>query len=62
MIAAIALLCVSESGVAEPVTLRSVLLLPYVPLAALLVLGIVVGIATKASAGVDRVLGSGRSG
>ena len=62
VIAAIALLCVSESGVAEPVTLRSVLLLPYVPLAALLVLGIVVGIATKASAGVDRVLGSGRSG
>ena len=62
VVAAIALLCVSESGVAEPVTLRSVLLLPYVPLAALLVLGIIVGIATKASAGVDRVLGSGRSG
>jgi fucose 4-O-acetylase-like acetyltransferase len=53
--AAIALLCVSESGVADPVTLRSVLLLPYVPLAALVLLGIVVGIATKASAVVDDV-------
>ena len=62
VVAAIALLCFSESGVAEPFTLRSVLLLPYVPLAALVLLGIIVGIATKASAVVDDVLGGGRPG
>jgi fucose 4-O-acetylase-like acetyltransferase len=62
VVAAIALLCVSESGVAQPVTLRSVLLLPYVPLAALVLLGIIVGIATKASAVVDDVPGGGRPG
>jgi surface polysaccharide O-acyltransferase-like enzyme len=55
VVAAIALLCVSESGVAQPVTLRSVLLLPYVPLAALALLCVIVGIATKASAVVDDV-------
>ena len=61
VVAAIALLCVSESGVAEPFTLRSVLLLPYVPLAALVLLGIIVAIATKASAVVDDVLGGSSS-
>lgn len=61
VVAAIALLCVSESGVAEPVTLRNVLLFPYVPLVALLLLAVVLGIATKASAVVSGVPGGGRA-
>lgn len=62
VVAGMTLLCVSQSGVAQPVTVRSVLLLPYLPLAALALLGIIVGIATKASAVVDDVPRRGRSG
>jgi len=55
VVAAVTLLCVSESGVAQPITARVVLLLPYMPLAGLALLAIVVGLATKASAVVDDV-------
>ena len=60
VVAGVTLLCVSESGVAQPITARIVLLIPYVPLAALALLAIVVGLATKASAVVDDVPGGGR--
>lgn len=56
------LLCVSESGVAQPITGRIVIVLPYMPLAALVLLAVVVAIATKRSAVVDDVLGGGRLG
>ncbi|MBM3687702.1 MAG: acyltransferase [Actinobacteria bacterium] len=55
VVAAVTLLCVSESGVAQPITARVVLLLPYMPLAGLALLAIVVGLATKASVVVDDV-------
>lgn len=55
VVAGVTLLCVSESGVAQPITARVVLLLPYMPLAGLALLAIVVGLATKASAVVDDV-------
>ena len=59
LVAGITLLCVSESGVGQPITARIVILLPYMPLAALVLLAIVVGLAQKAStsAVVDDVLG-----
>jgi fucose 4-O-acetylase-like acetyltransferase len=53
----VALLLVSESGVAQPFTARLVVSLPYMPIAALALLCIIVGIATKASAVVDDVPG-----
>jgi hypothetical protein len=55
VVAGIALLCVSESGVAQPFTPRIVVLFPYIPIVALALLCIIVGIATKASAVVDDV-------
>jgi hypothetical protein len=55
VVSGITLLCVSESGVGQPFTARMVVLFPYVPLAAVVLLGIIVGIATKASAVVDDV-------
>ena len=51
----VALLCVSESGVGQPLTARMVVLFPYIPLVALALLCVIVGIATKASAVVDDV-------
>jgi surface polysaccharide O-acyltransferase-like enzyme len=55
----VALLLVSESGVAQPFTARIVVSLPYIPIAALALLCIIVGIATKASAVVDDVPSGG---
>ena len=61
VLAGVALLCVSESGVSEPITPRIVVLFPYVPLVALALLCVIVGVSTKASAVVDDVPGGGRS-
>ena len=52
------LLCVSESGVGQPITPRIVLALPYIPLVALALLAVLVSVAAKASAVVDDVSGS----
>jgi hypothetical protein len=62
LVAGITLLCVSESGVGQPITARIVILLPYLPLAALVLLAVIVGLAKKASASavVDDVLGRRR--
>ena len=56
--AGMTLLCVSESGVGQPITPRIVLALPYIPLVALALLAVLVGVAAKASAVVDDVSGS----
>lgn len=61
VVAGVALLCVSESGVSQPITPRIVVLFPYIPLVALALLCVIVGLATKASAVVDDVPGGGGS-
>ncbi len=58
VVAGVTLLCVSESGVAQPISARIVIVLPYIPLVALVLLGLLVALATKASAVVDDVPGS----
>ena len=55
VVSGVALLCVSESGVGQPLTARIVVLFPYIPIVALALLCVIVGIATKASAVVDDV-------
>jgi hypothetical protein len=55
VVAGVALLCVSESGVAQPFMPRIVVLFPYIPIVALALLCVIVGVATKASAVVDDV-------
>jgi hypothetical protein len=55
VVSGVALLCVSESGVGQPLTARIVVVFPYIPLVALALLCVIVGIATKASAVVDDV-------
>jgi uncharacterized membrane protein len=55
VVSGVALLCVSESGVAQPLTARIVVLFPYIPIVALALLCVIVGVATKASAVVDDV-------
>jgi hypothetical protein len=61
VVSGIALLCVSESGVAQPFMPRIVVLFPYIPIVALALLCVIVGIATKASAVVDDVPRGGSS-
>jgi hypothetical protein len=55
VLSGVTLLCVSESGVGQPLTARMVVSLPYIPLVALALMCVIVGIATKASAVVDDV-------
>ena len=55
VVSGVALLCVSESGVGQPLTARIVVVFSYIPLVALALLCVIVGIATKASAVVDDV-------
>jgi hypothetical protein len=55
VVSGVALLCVSESGVGQPLTARIVVLFPYIPIVTLALLCVIVGIATKASAVVDDV-------
>lgn len=59
VVAGVTLLCVSESGVAQPITPRIVIVLPYIPLVALVLLGVLVALAAKGSAVVDDVARSG---
>jgi hypothetical protein len=61
VVSGVALLCVSESGVGQLLTPRIVVLFPYIPLVALALLCVIVGIATKASAVVDDVPRGGSS-
>ena len=44
-VASLSLLAVSESGLAQPLTPRVVIVLPYLPAAALVVLGVIAGLA-----------------